>query len=172
MIFLTFYNLLSIWILTYNLICNNIFNLGKKLWLGVIISPIVGFGNLFLYSEDKLGNFDQIIYFSFATTVYVCFCIMAFRNDNVKLQKTLIKPKHKVLTLRWFGLVISNLYLLIVFAIVLVTSCSTLFIHGYGAVGELLSPINLESWLFVLLIASPALLLRKIIIANQEIKND
>ncbi|OUS32148.1 hypothetical protein A9Q99_01715 [Gammaproteobacteria bacterium 45_16_T64] len=153
------YSFLCLWKVFFDASLKRSAKLSWPLWLGVVLTPMSGAWMLYLFFDGQLGGFDQVYYFSLAPTIYATLSIYrSIRGCNEGAKK----PSKQARSL--FSRVLlwlSYLCFFSVFAFVFVAMAGTLMVRGYGAVGDLLSPLNWVNWVMMILLAMPALLLHK-----------
>ena len=156
---ITLYSYICLWVVGIRLHRSVSILLSKKLWVGLLFSPFASAGNLYLYFEGALGVFDQVYYYSLAPSLFACFCTwLALREngerENVSQGRLTIPKKMCLVTSYLFGVVM--------FGLVFLAMGGVLLVRGYGAVGDLLSPLNLINWAIIFLLSIPMLVLRKV----------
>lgn len=151
---------------------NPAIRLNNAQWLGIIVSPFAGVGSLYLYTNDQFGTLGQLSYYAFAPTFYAGICAWRGLNAKKGIGSTQSLSRRQLPFTKKIGLLLSYLYFSFCLLLLLISMGDTLLSVGYNAVGDLLSPINVINWCFLLALASPGILLRMISLSTSRAKTE
>jgi len=155
-------NIICLWIITFQQRRDPAVQLTKKLWFGLGLSPIASASYLVIYNDETFGRLSQMYFFSLAPTAYACICAyLAFRAKTTMGSNS--GETSQRLPLRRKALLLASYACTALLALfILIGMADTLLTLGYSAVGELLSPLNVLNWTFILILAIPGIALRKL----------
>lgn len=161
MLLVAMYSYGSLWRIVYRRFVGLGSVLSMWLWLGVILTPVSGAWMLYLFFEGTLGEFEQVYYFSLAPVIFAA--ISAYRSIlGVGNDVSTTQAAGRRTAGGRFALLLSYVCFFSVFVFLFIAMIGTLMVRGYGAVGDLLSPLNWVNWGMLLIMMLPGLCFHRI----------